>query len=104
MREFPIILLCDDPDLEMVVTTNRLVWRPLYRLAETRTGWTAEAELHAAFERCLSNLRERFLHRSEGAGDAPDGMNAAPEAGATIDGSDDAGVLLGRAQAREQGT
>jgi NitT/TauT family transport system permease protein len=34
--EFPIILLGTILISIMVVTTNRLVWRPLYRLAETR--------------------------------------------------------------------
>jgi NitT/TauT family transport system permease protein len=34
--EFPIILLGTILISMMVVTTNRLVWRPLYRLAETR--------------------------------------------------------------------
>jgi NitT/TauT family transport system permease protein len=34
--EFPIILLGTVLISMMVVTTNRLVWRPLYRLAETR--------------------------------------------------------------------
>ena len=34
--EFPIILLGTILISMMVVTTNRLLWRPLYRLAETR--------------------------------------------------------------------
>jgi NitT/TauT family transport system permease protein len=34
--QFPIILLGTILISMMVVTTNRLVWRPLYRLAETR--------------------------------------------------------------------
>jgi NitT/TauT family transport system permease protein len=34
--DFPIILLGTICISLMVVTTNRLLWRPLYRLAETR--------------------------------------------------------------------
>jgi ABC-type anion transport system duplicated permease subunit len=34
--QFPIILLGTILISMVVVTTNRLVWRPLYRLAETR--------------------------------------------------------------------
>ncbi len=34
--EFAVLLMCTIVISLMVVTTNRLVWRPLYRLAETR--------------------------------------------------------------------
>ncbi len=34
--KFPLLLLATIVMALMVVTTNRLVWRPLFRLAETR--------------------------------------------------------------------
>ena len=41
--QFQILLLATIVMALMVVTINRLVWRPLYRLAETRYKLGAEA-------------------------------------------------------------